>query len=67
MRKLINDPYKNWRGMQTTGGRRIKRAIFLDQRSVRFLTDEEIRRLRDFVLLDKYLDAKQTEIDNWNA
>ena len=33
-------------GMQTTGGRRIKRAIFLDQRSVRFLTDEEIRKIR---------------------
>ena len=55
VRKLITDSFKNWRGMQETGGRRIKRALYLDQRSVRFLDDAEIRRLEDFVLLDDYL------------
>ena len=39
VRKLITDSFKNWRGMQESGGRRIKRALYLDQRSVRFLSD----------------------------
>ena len=67
VRKLITDSFKNWRGMQETGGRRIKRALYLDQRSVRFLDDAEIRRLEDFVLLDDYLEHKRKELADWNA
>lgn len=67
VRKLITDSFKNWRGMQETGGRRIKRALYLDQRSVRFLDDAEIRRLEDFVLLDDYLEHKKKELADWNA
>src|SRR5690606_11890952 len=35
--KLISESFKNWRGMQESGGRRIKRALLIDQASVRFL------------------------------
>lgn len=66
VRKLITDSFKNWRGMQEAGGRRIKRALYLDQRSVRFLDDAEIQRLEDFVLLDEYLDGKRKELAAWN-
>lgn len=66
-RKLITDPFKNWRGMQESGGRRIKRALFLDQNSLRFLSEDERRQLRRFRLLEAYLDRKERELDEWNG
>ncbi len=66
-RKLITDSFKNWRGMTEAGGRRIKRSLFIDQRSVRFLNEAEIKRLEDFVLLNDYLEEKRKELANWNA
>ena len=67
MRKLIEESFINWRGMFESGGRRIKRSLHIDQRSIRFLTDEEIKRLEEFVLLNDYLAEKQAEISDWNA
>ena len=65
-KRLISDPFKNWRGMQESGGRRIKRAIMLDQQSVHFLDEEECRHLHRFRLLADYLKEKQADIDEWN-
>jgi len=65
--RLITDSFKNWRGMQESGGRRIKRAINIDLASIRFITPDERAGLRRFALLREYLDAKQAEIDIWNA
>lgn len=64
--KLIEDSFKNWRGMSESGGRRIKRSLMIDQNSVRFLTDEECADLHRFALIDPYLDAKEAEIAAWN-
>ena len=64
--RLINESFVNWRGMQESGGRRIMRSILLDQTSIRFLTQDEITRLRRFVLLDLYLDGKAKELQAWN-
>ncbi|KLI97617.1 mechanosensitive ion channel family protein [Luteimonas sp. FCS-9] len=66
-KKLVSDAFKNWRPMSEGGGRRIKRALYLDQRSVRFLAPEEIARFRRFVLLDAYLDRKDQELADWNT
>jgi miniconductance mechanosensitive channel len=66
-KRFISDSFKNWRGMQESGGRRIKRSLLLDQQSVHFLSDDECQRLRRFNLLDQYLAAKRQEIDAWNA
>ncbi len=66
-KRFISDPFKNWRGMQESGGRRIKRAIYLDQTSVRFLSPDEIARLQRFLLLGQYLSSKQSELLSWNA
>ena len=66
-KKLISDSFKNWRGMSESGGRRIKRALYLDKRSVRFLDEDEVARMRRFVLIDGYLDRKAAEIREWNA
>lgn len=64
--RLISDGFKNWRGMQESGGRRIKRALLLDQRSVRFLRDDERGRLGRFALLGDYLQRKKDELKRWN-
>lgn len=67
VRSLITDSFKNWRGMTDAGGRRIMRSIHLDQRSIRFLDEEEIANLTQFVLIDDYLHGKQQELTDWNA
>ena len=64
--KLIADSFRNWRGMSDSGGRRIKRALVLDQNSVRFLDEDEVAGLKRFRLLEKYLARKQDEIAEWN-
>lgn len=66
-KRFITDSFKNWRGMQESGGRRIKRSLMIDQQSVHFLNDDEKKHLRRFRLLKDYLEEKQQEIDAWNA
>ena len=66
-KRFISDPFKNWRGMQECGGRRIKRSLFLDQTSITFLSPDEIAHLQRFLLLGNYLRNKQSELHSWNA
>ena len=66
-KRFISDSFKNWRGMQESGGRRVMRSLFLDQQSVHFLAPEERQRLQRFNLLEGYLAQKHREIDEWNA
>ena len=65
-KRFITDSFKNWRGMQESGGRRIKRSLFLDQHSVHFLSAGEIEHLRKFALLKDYLHGKLDELEEWN-
>ncbi len=64
--RLLSETFRNWRGMSEAGGRRIKRALMIDQTSVRFLSDEERERLHNFFLLDDYLKQKEEELIEWN-
>ncbi len=66
-KRFISDPFKNWRGMQECGGRRIKRSLLLDQTSISFLSPEQITRLQRFLLLGQYLNSKQSELLSWNS
>lgn len=65
--KFLENSFKNWRGMQEAGGRRIKRSIVIDMTTVRFLTPEETERFRRFELLTGYIDRKERELAVWNA
>ncbi len=65
--KLISDSFRNWRGMQESGGRRIKRALLIDQTSVRFLDQSERDALRRIALIDEYLDQQRQELQAYNA
>lgn len=65
--RLISESFKNWRGMEESGGRRIMRALLIDQASVRFLGAAECERMRRFTLIDNYLSLKQDELEAWNG
>ena len=49
---LVSDSFQNWRGMKECGGRRVKRSVFLDMRSVTFCTKSQIKDFRDKGWLD---------------
>ncbi len=66
-KKLVTESFKNWRGMQEAGGRRIKRALYLDQHSVGFVGAEVLRELEQFAVLGDYLREKQAELQQYNA
>jgi miniconductance mechanosensitive channel len=66
-KKLVTESFKNWRGMQEAGGRRIKRALYLDQHSVGFLDAAALQRLVQFAVLGDYLREKQAELTQWNT
>jgi miniconductance mechanosensitive channel len=60
---LTSEPLKNWRSMQESGGRRIKRAIYLDIDSFRFVDEALMHKLLAFAPLRPYLEQKRRELD----
>ena len=63
---LLSDSFKNWRGMQLSGGRRIKRSILIKIKSVHYLTDASVEKLKNIQLITTYLNAKQKELHALN-
>ncbi|WP_299537280.1 mechanosensitive ion channel domain-containing protein [Ulvibacterium sp.] len=63
---LISDSFKNWRGMQKSGGRRIKRALIVRQKSVRFLSPEDVESLKRIQLIAQYLETRSEKIAKFN-
>lgn len=66
IKRFITDAVKNWRGMQESGGRRIKRSLLIDQQSIGFLTAEQMQHLKNFKLMYGYFDSKLDELNQWN-
>jgi miniconductance mechanosensitive channel len=64
--KLVSDNFKNWRGMSESGGRRIKRSLFIDINSITFCTDEMLERFSRFHMIEEYIKQKQDEISRYN-
>ena len=64
---LISDSFKNWRGMEMSGGRRIKRALIIKLNSIKYLSEEEVDRLKKVNLISDYLTSRQKDIMNFNS
>lgn len=64
---LIADSFQNWRGMQESEGRRIKRALFIKQNSVKFLSSEDIERLEKIELIKPYLEHREKDVARYNT
>lgn len=63
---LISDSFQNWRGMQSSGGRRIKRSITIKQASIRYISDEELPDFKRIQGISQYIDERQAEINEHN-
>ena len=63
---LVTNSFQNWRGMEESGGRRIKRFINIDMDSIKFCTSEMLEQYRKIQLLDSYLDEKENELITYN-
>ena len=64
---LISDSFKNWRGMFESGGRRIKRSLFIDMQTVAFATEDQLAAWQKIRLLRPYLAEKLAEIAEENT
>lgn len=64
--KFIDESFKNWQGMSEAGGRRIKRALYIDMSSIRFMDEALTKRLKKVELLTTYLNQKEEEITVYN-
>ncbi|WP_457572063.1 mechanosensitive ion channel family protein [Desulfovulcanus sp.] len=64
--KFLDHSFKNWRGMEEAGARRIKRSILIDQSSIKFVDDQLMDRLSKIDILKNYLSHKKKEIEEYN-
>ncbi len=63
---LVSESFSNWRGMEESGGRRIKRSINIDINSVKFLNEKLIKKFKKFELLEDYMKKKEKELEKSN-
>jgi miniconductance mechanosensitive channel len=64
--KFMESSFKNWRGMEKSGGRRIKRSLFIDVNSIKFCNTELLEKLDKIEILKEYLKEKQKVVDTTN-
>ncbi|MGB0176103.1 MAG: mechanosensitive ion channel family protein [Owenweeksia sp.] len=64
---FIADSFKNWRGMQAMGVRRIKRSINIDISSIQFVSDDMRDRFLKYERVRDFIKQRQSEIDQYNS
>jgi miniconductance mechanosensitive channel len=65
---LVSESFTNWKGMEEgPDGRRIKRSIFIDMRSVKFCSPELLEKLKKIHYLKDYIEMRSKEIEEYNA
>lgn len=63
---LVSDSFQNWRGMEESGGRRVKRSISIDMSSVKFCTPEMLEKFRKISLIADYIDHTENVVKHYN-
>lgn len=63
---LISESFKNWKGMHESGGRRIKRSIYIDMNSIKFCDEEMLERFKKIQYIKEYIEGKIKEIEKHN-
>lgn len=63
---MVSESFVNYRGLEQSKARRIKRSLFIDINTVRFLTLDEIEQLKNILLIQDYLTTKLKEIEEYN-
>ncbi|MFC2120451.1 mechanosensitive ion channel family protein [Bacteroidota bacterium] len=63
---MVSESFSNWRGMQESGGRRIKRSINIDMKSVKFCTPDMIEKYKNISLISSYMEEALERVDKYN-
>lgn len=63
---LVTESFNNWKGMEESGGRRIKRSINIDMKSVRFFDEKLKAELKKVQLIRPYIEERESEIKKFN-
>ncbi len=63
---LIQESFQNWRGMEESGGRRIKRSLYIDIKSIGFLDPEQVEKLKRIQILKDYIEGKEKDMEDFN-
>lgn len=63
---LISGSFINWRGMFDSGGRRIKRHIYIKESTIKFVCDAELEKFKKIELISNYIDHRKRDIDKFN-
>ncbi|TYB86498.1 MAG: mechanosensitive ion channel [Kosmotoga sp.] len=63
---MVSDSFQNWKGMTQTGGRRIKRAVYIDMKSIKFCTEEMLEKFSKIQYIKDYIKRKKGEIEKHN-
>lgn len=63
---LVSDSFRNWRGMSESNGRRIKRAVNIDIRTIKFCDEQMLQKFHKFECLAEYIHKKENEISEFN-
>jgi len=64
---LISDSFRNWKGLEESGGRRIKRSVNIDMKSIQFCTPQMLSKFGKIEYLTDYIISKQKELEEYNA
>ncbi|WP_421920475.1 mechanosensitive ion channel family protein [Marinifilum sp.] len=59
---LVSESFNNWKGMEESGGRRIKRHLNLDVKSIYFLSGDDMNKFEKIKLIQDYMKEKKEEI-----
>ncbi len=62
----ISESFYNWKGMEESGGRRIKRSVIIDMKSIKFCTPEMITKFKKIQILRDVIEKKEKELDEHN-
>ncbi len=63
---LVSESFNNWKGMEESGGRRIKRSVYIDMGSIKFCDEAMLNRFEKFELIRYYIKEKENEIQEFN-
>jgi miniconductance mechanosensitive channel len=63
---LVTDSYRNWRGMEDSGARRIKRHILIDMSSIKFCTPEMLEEFSKYEYVKDYIRRTEDNIQEYN-
>ena len=63
---LVSESFQNWKGMEESKGRRIKRSLYVDIKTVKFCDDEMLNRFKKIKLIRDYIEMKHEDIAKYN-